>query len=92
MQTELLIDCRQFDTPDSLHRYLAEQLAFPVYYGSNWDALYDVLSTYSRPLTLYITQTAALIDTFGSIQAEIFFAVLRDAVRENPLLNIEYPV
>ena len=58
MQTELLIDCRQFDTPDSLHRYLAEQLAFPVYYGSNWDALYDVLSTYSQPLTLYITQTA----------------------------------
>ena len=27
MQTELLIDCRQFDTPDSLHRYLADQLA-----------------------------------------------------------------
>lgn len=39
----LVIDEVNFNDVLSLHQYLALNLNFPIYYGNNLDALYDVL-------------------------------------------------
>ena len=39
------LDMNTFETKDDVHRFLAEEMEFPEYYGSNLDALYDVLTS-----------------------------------------------
>ena len=39
------LDMNAMKTPEEVHRYLAENMNFPDYYGMNLDALYDVLTS-----------------------------------------------
>ncbi len=49
------LDLSHFKTIDEIHQYFATELEFPIYYGFNLDALYDVLSERIRPLCIEIT-------------------------------------
>lgn len=42
------LDARKMTTVKGTHRYLAEALGFPDYYGGNLDALYDCLSDFGN--------------------------------------------
>lgn len=41
---KIVLDGKEMTSRWKAHRYLAEMLAFPDYYGNNLDALYDCLT------------------------------------------------
>ena len=55
--TEILLDITKFDEKISLHSYLKEMLGFPFYYGANLDALYDELTTITKPMQITLLYT-----------------------------------
>ena len=50
----IVLDFTYFDSAEKVHRYIAEKLGFPEYYGENLDALYDVLSVWPDPVRFYL--------------------------------------
>ena len=78
------------EVPDkqALHRALAEQLAFPSWYGSNLDALYDLLSTEREPVDIVVRNPAALEQALGGYW-RCFLSVLKDVGEETGRLRVE---
>ena len=64
----------------AIHSYLAQQLEFPPYYGNNLDALYDVMSVYSKEV-LFVTEGT-------SPYGEKLLATLVDAAKANNKIYI----
>lgn len=84
MSREISIDLRRLREKEEAHRYLAEVLELPEYYGNNLDALYDCLQEMKDCcLLLEHKEEACLYDTYG----ERILKVIKEAVRENPLLT-----
>lgn len=65
-----------------LHSILKKELSFPDYYGSNLDALYDILSVYSDEVTIEICGT--------SPYGEKLLATLEDCAQKNNKININF--
>ena len=86
MKTCTLYGARIADL-EALHTALAEGLGFPVWYGRNLDALYDLLTEPMEPTTLTIYGWNALADTLGE-KAVPMRRVLEDAGQENPNLTV----
>ena len=66
----------------NLHSILKKELSFPDYYGSNLDALYDILSVYSDEVTIEICGT--------SPYGEKLLATLEDCAQKNNKININF--
>ena len=66
----------------TLHSILKKELSFPDYYGSNLDALYDILSVYSDEVTIEICGT--------SPYGEKLLAALEDCAQKNNKININF--
>ena len=79
MTEEYRIDLSQ--ERDALQDAAAALPGFPDYYGRNLDALYDVLTCLSEPLTLVLTGTP-------SVYGEGFRDTVLDAAEENRKLHI----
>jgi RNAse (barnase) inhibitor barstar len=62
-------------TKQRLLRLLAEQLAFPGYFGFNWDALYDCLSELPGPVVILHED----LPLRTAAERRIYLGVLRDA-------------
>lgn len=69
---------------EEAHDYLSTVLSLPDYYGRNLDALWDLLTEWSRPTRLVLCRTEAM-----GIYGEAILGTLRDAAAENPLLQVE---
>lgn len=66
-----------------LHRFLAEKLEFPHWYGHNLDALMDCLTD--------LGPTRIILKNWQTLSwAEPFWNVLRQAQQENPDLQVEF--
>lgn len=76
------IDCSLFDSKLSLHEYLQKELDFPLYYGKNLDALFDLLSERKEETEIIIENFDKLKEKFGSY-ADAFLDVLHDSAEEN---------
>ena len=95
---EVAIEESQFASADEVHAYLAHQMAFPDYYGSNLDALNDCLGDVCEPTAVTIERlpTAALYepaDVSGRVSPDLpwfdrFCLVLVRAARDNPCLTV----
>ena len=81
------IDCEKLCGRRAAHRYLAETLEFPEYYGNNLDALFDCL-TEKGECTILFKGAAELYES-GGYGAKIL-RVMRDAAAANPLLKMAF--
>ena len=84
----VIVDGRRIDSPEALHKFLAWQLRFPLWYGNNLDALYDCLTDISEPTAIQVVHANELREHLGPA-SHGFFRVLRDAAKENPNLYAE---
>lgn len=76
------IDGHEIRTTARLHAQLAGQLAFPDYYGANFDALYDVLTTIAEPVVIELSHISGLKKYLGE-DFERFLRVVEDAESDN---------
>lgn len=82
---QITIDCTGLDNPRVLHRTLAEQLSFPDWYGSNLDALHDLLTAITEDTRLTLLHFTTL-GSFGNS----FRRVMNDAELENPHFEVNF--
>lgn len=75
----ITIDCTQISGPRDLHRTIAREMDFPEWYGSNLDALHDLLTAVSQETQLRLPH----FDTLPPF-ARGFRRVMEDAAEENP--------
>lgn len=80
------IDCEKLSERRAAHRYLAETLEFPEYYGNNLDALFDCMT--EKPECSILFKGAIERYKAGGYGARIL-EVLREAAAANPLLKME---
>jgi ribonuclease inhibitor len=83
---KFVLDGNTVESRTALHDALARGLAFPDWYGGNWDALFDCLTDLGET-DLRVTGREALEAALGP-DADRFFRVLRDAAAENPRLHL----
>lgn len=80
----MILDAAQMNEKAQTHRYLAEMLALPDYYGRNLDALYDCLTELDTTELRFVNLEAG----------ESYFAkllpIFQEAQEANPRLKIDY--
>ena len=84
----LHIDCSKIRDEAELHRLFAEGLGFPEWYGRNFDALFDCLTSPCETAEITLQSSAALLAN-PSIRGETLLSLLRDAAAYNPKLIIK---
>jgi len=84
----VILDGTEITGVEDVHRAFAEALAFPAWYGRNFDALRDLLTVPGEAVTVVLRHTVLLEDTLGR-RYRTLLHVLRDAAEENPRLNID---
>lgn len=52
---KITIHTNEYPTMAEIHHFLAEELAFPPYYGKNFDALYDCLTDLTEETEIHLT-------------------------------------
>lgn len=81
------INTKYFSSGSELHRYLAEELDFPDYYGNNLAALFDCLTDLSEEVKIYYTG-----EEFADEEMQLYFQrvlqVFLDGEEENEFLTI----
>ena len=78
----LNLDGNVLKSKEELHSTISWQLELPDYYGHNLDALWDMLSTWSKPLSIEVTHAEQFIANLGDY-ADALFGLLHDAADEN---------
>lgn len=77
----VILDAARMNCRKEAHAYLAQQLTFPPYYGSNLDALYDTLTEYGE-LDVQFVNTEAAAPYFQKV-----LRVFTDAAKYNEHLH-----
>ncbi|MCH5187106.1 MAG: barstar family protein [Oscillospiraceae bacterium] len=85
MVKKYIIDCEKLSERRAAHRYLAETLEFPKYYGNNLDALFDCMTEKAECTILF--KGAVELYKKGGYGARIL-EVMREAAAANPLLQM----
>lgn len=73
---------KKMKTKEGTHEYLKNKLESQEYHGNNLDALWDVISTYSKPIKIKLKHKDKLIENLGSY-GESLIQVFQDAEKEN---------
>ncbi len=81
----MILDAAQMNEKVQAHRYLAEMLSLPDYYGRNLDALYDCLTDLDETEIRFVNLEEAGDTYFSSV-----LSVFREAEIENPKLHLFY--
>jgi len=80
---QVTIDGTKIQGKDTVHSHLKEQLNLQEYYGSNLDALWDALSTYSESMEIEFIHHKQMMAQLGNY-GERVLKVFEDAAEENP--------
>lgn len=68
------------------HKYIKEMLKLPSYYGENLDALWDILSTKRRLISVFLLHEESLYENLGEYGCRLA-QVFRDAAKNG---NIQF--
>ena len=79
---------KMYDDIEQVHDFLAEELDFPVYYGKNLSALYDVLTDLWDETCIQIDSSEVLDEEKRSWFLRLI-DVITDAVEANEKLELE---
>jgi predicted hydrolase (HD superfamily) len=79
---EITLDGSFMTSVEETHKYLKSKLNLPSYYGSNLDALWDVLSTISEPTKINLINSSQLSTNLGEY-GNALLNVFQDASHEN---------
>ena len=79
---KIILDGKLMTSKVAAHKYIKGQLCFPGYYGENLDALWDLLSTMSREISIYLTNEAEMIENLGEY-GKLLMGIFQDASYEN---------
>ena len=74
-------------TKECLHRYIADQLGFPSWYGENLDALFDCLTDVNEDISIHVPNVDGLEAVLGPY-ARRLMRVLVEASSENPCIQL----
>lgn len=83
---EIFLDGCSMTSKETAHTYIKQRLNLPPYYGENLDALWDMLSTYSNTISIYLINEEALnenLGEYGNLLKEVF----QEASNENDNIN-----
>ena len=69
------------------HKYIKEMLNFPNYYGENLDALWDILSTKSKMISIFILHEENLYENLGDYGRQLM-EVFKDAADSNSNIQL----
>ena len=80
--TKVILNGAYMYSKEMAHMYMKWKLKTPQYYGKNLDALWDVLSTYSEPIEIWLTNKDQLMAKLGDY-GEAIIRTFQDAEQEN---------
>lgn len=83
----VILDGSTAPTKEALHQHLAQELAFPDWYGGNLDALFDCLTVVSEEVTITLDE-AALTEALRPY-AQRVAKVLARAAEKNPKIHLQ---
>lgn len=86
---EIFLDGCSMTSKEVAHSYIKEKFNFPSYYGENLDALWDLLSTYSNTVSIYLINEDVLNKNLGEY-GKLLTGVFQEASYEND--NIHFVV
>ncbi len=79
---KIKLDGNMMKSKDQSHIYMQQTLQIPGYYGKNLDALWDALSSYTRPIVIELQNPKTLAENLGSY-GRLIIKVFEDAIDEN---------
>lgn len=79
---EIILDGKEMSDKAAAHKYIKKQMNFPDYYGENLDALWDLLSTTSTSISIYLINEQEMINNLGEYGG-LLIGVFQDASFEN---------
>lgn len=85
---KVILDGKYIKSKDLLHLYIKYGLETREYIGSNLDALWDVLTTYSQTLSISLYNKDMLIENLGDY-GRALIKLFEDAIEENPNIKLE---
>ena len=72
---EIFLDAKQMTSKSEAHKYIKEMLKLPNYYGENLDALWDILSSKSTIISVFLLHEEKLyenLEQYGKQLVEVF--------------------
>ncbi len=85
---EIFLDCNKMISKSKTHKYIKEMLKFPDYYGENLDALWDLLSTKSKMISIFILHEEKLYENLGDYGVRLIEVFKDAAANANVLLSL----
>ena len=62
---EVFLDCNKMTSKSEAHKYIKKKLNLPDYYGNNLDGLWDILSTKSKMISIFLLHEEKLYENLG---------------------------
>jgi ribonuclease inhibitor len=84
---KITLELERMGSLPALHKYLRRELALPVYYGANLDALYDCLTEMTDDTQL-VVPAAVADDAHLGWYGKQLLQVLQDAAAANEHLQV----
>lgn len=85
---EIFLNSNKMTSKSEAHKYIKEMLKLPSYYGENLDALWDMLSTKSKIISIFLLHEDNLYDNLGQY-GKLLMEVFHDAANNG---NIQFAI